>query len=262
VIGDSGGGGRDGDDVDGGVVGDGVTEDTLLRGRVRLLQPAQGFRVGLDPILLSAFAAPPYGRFVDVGCGSGALAFLLCAADAAATGVAVEIQGAMAALAERGRAVNGLDARLEIVAADVRAAVGRPPLPRAAFDLVAVNPPFREIGSSLTSPDASRAQATHEITLALDEWLDVAAALVRPGGRVAVVFAAARLTPLLAGLGARSLAPERLRLVHPRLDLPASRVLVEARRGPPRPLAVEPPLGLHDPDGGYTLDVRRMLGEG
>src|SRR3954463_14791260 len=69
-----------------------ITVDTLLRGRVTLLQPARGFRSSVDPLLLSAFVRPPFGRFVDIGCGTGTLAFSLAALDAMATGVAVELQ--------------------------------------------------------------------------------------------------------------------------------------------------------------------------
>ena len=37
---------------------DEITTDTLLRGRVTLLQPRRGFRSSLDPVLLARFLAP------------------------------------------------------------------------------------------------------------------------------------------------------------------------------------------------------------
>ena len=82
---------------------DAVTADALLRGRVRLFQPARGARMSLDPVLLAGFVTPPFGRFLDIGCGTGPLSFLLLAGDPAATGVSVEIQPRLAALAVRGR---------------------------------------------------------------------------------------------------------------------------------------------------------------
>src|SRR5258708_31780584 len=97
------------------------TVDTLLGGRVTLLQPARGFRASLDPVLLAAFVAPPFGRFLDIGCGTGAVSFLLLARDPAATGVAVELQAAHATLAAAGRDRNGWSERLAVVPADVRA---------------------------------------------------------------------------------------------------------------------------------------------
>src|SRR5256885_11032317 len=84
-----------------------TTEDTLLGGRVTLIQPRRGFRSSLDPVLLAAFLAPPFGRFLDIGCGTGALSLLLLARDPSATGVAVEVQPRLPPLAVRGRDVNG-----------------------------------------------------------------------------------------------------------------------------------------------------------
>jgi tRNA1Val (adenine37-N6)-methyltransferase len=236
-----------------------VTADALLRGRVRLFQPKRGARVSLDPVLLAGFLVPPFGRFLDIGCGTGALAFLLLARDAAATGFAVELQTRLSALAARGRDENGWRERLEIVAGDVRAIAAT--LGAARFDLVATNPPYRTIEEGLPSPIDERALAHHEIALALPEWLDVAARAVRPGGRVAAILPASRTVDLCVEMRARDLSPVRLRAVHPYADRPASRILVEAERAGRRTLTIEPPLVLHDDGVRYTPEVLRLLGE-
>ena len=55
-----------------------VTEDSLLGGRVRLAQPARGYRAAIDPVLLAAgIQAPPGARVADLGCGVGAVALCL-----------------------------------------------------------------------------------------------------------------------------------------------------------------------------------------
>ncbi|MBC8131484.1 MAG: methyltransferase domain-containing protein [Deltaproteobacteria bacterium] len=237
------------------------TVDTLLRGRVTLLQPLRGFRSSLDPVLLAAFLQPPFGRFIDIGCGTGALSFLLAAADQDASGVGVEIQPRLATLATAGLARNDFAQRVEILHADIRAVSGRPPLAHAMFDLVATNPPYRIVSAGLPSPDPERAQANHEVSLRLDEWLDNATALVKPNGRVGVVYPAERMADLLEGLRHRGLMPARLRLVQPRADKPPSRVLIEARVGGRAEPLLEMPLVLHDQTGGYTAEMKSMLGD-
>ena len=237
-----------------------VTEDALLRGRIRLFQPRRGPRASLDPILLAGFLTPPFGRFLDIGSGTGALAFLLLAHDPAASGVAVELQPRLRELALRGRDANGWPERLEVLEGDVRALA--PSLGAARFDLVATNPPYRTVDEGPPSPERDRALAYHEITLALAEWVEIAARAVRPGGRVAAILPAARTAELCTELGARDLSPLRLRAVHPYADRPASRILVEAERSGRRPLAIEPPLVLHLEGARYTPEVLRLLGEG
>jgi tRNA1(Val) A37 N6-methylase TrmN6 len=239
------------------VADDQVTYDSLLRGRIRLVQPARGFRSSLDPVLLAGFLAPPYGRFLDIGCGTGALSFLLLALDPGASGVAVESQPRLARLAARGAAANGFGGRLEVRGEDAR----HTPLPPAAFDLVATNPPFRPVGQGPLPPDPERAAAHHEVTLALEDWVAIAAGALGPGGRLGVVFPASRAEELAAVCRARGLAPTRRRLVIPRAGEPPGRVLLEARHGPPRPHDEEAPLVVHGEEG-YTAEVRRMLGEG
>ena len=49
-----------------------LTEDAFLGGRLRLLQPAQGYRAGVDPVLLAASVPAMLGqRVLELGCGVG-----------------------------------------------------------------------------------------------------------------------------------------------------------------------------------------------
>jgi tRNA1(Val) A37 N6-methylase TrmN6 len=98
------------------------------------------------------------------------------------------------------------------------------------------------------------------VALTLGDWTDVAARVVRPGGRVAAIFPAARALELGAALRARDLPPVRMRFIHPRAGDAASRVLVEAARGGRAPLVVEPPLVVHAEGGErFTPEARAML---
>ena len=234
----------------------GFTVDALLGGRVTLLQPAHGFRASLDPILLARFVAPPFGRILDIGCGTGAVSFVLLARDPAAKGVGVELQAPLAALATEGRARNGWTDRFDVRAGDVRVLA----LGAAQFDLVVTNPPFRPVSEGNVSPHETRALSNHEVTLTLTEWVDVASRAVRPGGRVAAIFPADRALELGAALRARDLSPARLRFVHPRADRPAGRVLIEAVRAGRAPVVVEPPLVVHGDGARFTPEVSAMLG--
>jgi len=235
---------------------DGITHDTLLRGRVKLLQPRRGFRSSLDPILLAGFVEPPFGRFLDLGCATGALAFLLLAKDLAATGVGVEIQPRLAELAARGCEANGFAGRFEVVKSDVRSP-GL--LPARAFDLIATNPPFRPLGTGVLPPRSEKAMANHEVTLALGEWLDIALGALALGGRLAVIFPFDRAEELRDGLQVRGLFVCRSRAVVPEAGQPPKRILVEARAEAIHEQS-EPPLIVHA-NQSYTGEVRRMLGE-
>jgi len=235
---------------------DEITRDTLLRGRVKLLQPRHGFRSSLDPVLLAGFIVPPFGAFLDIGCASGALSFLLMARDANARGVGVEIQPRLAALAQQGCEANGFGDRFQVVTGDIRANLTVAP---QTFDLVATNPPFLPVGEGVLPASSEKALANHEVTLALFEWLDAAVSALGLGGRLATIYPFDRSAELRAGLEERAFSFTRTREVVPRTGDVPNRILVEAKRSTEKALS-DPPLVVHDGNG-YSAEVRRMLGE-
>jgi tRNA1(Val) A37 N6-methylase TrmN6 len=229
----------------------GLTEDGLLGGRVRLLQPAKGYRVAVDAVLLAAAAeARPSDRILDLGAGVGAVSLCLAAriADCSITGI--ELQPALAELAERNAQLNGFGDRLAILVHDLAT-----PLPLLeAFDHVVSNPPYLAAAVADPPPDASKALATIESSASLERWLTVATGAAKPAGTVLLIHRADRLDEIeraLAALGWSDLAIKRLP--------PAPRVLVRARRSGRLHRREVPPFVLHRPGGGYTDEAEAVL---
>lgn len=236
-----------------------LAEDALLGGRVRLLQPRRGHRAGTDAVLLAAAAdATAREAVADVGAGTGAVGLMIAARVPEVSLVAIERDARLAHLCGRNFALNG--ARGRVLAADVLAPVGerrRMGLAPGCADLVVTNPPFLEAGSSRRSPDAGRA-AAHELPPGdLEAWLRACADLLKPKGRLALVHRADRLGDVLAALR-RGFGGVRLRLVHPRADREAIRLVATATKGSRGPLAVLPPLLLHEEGGAFTPEAEAL----
>lgn len=235
-----------------------VTADALLGGRVRLSQPAAGYRAAIDPVLLAATVpAAARGRALDLGCGAGAV--MLCAATRA-PGLAVvglERDAALAALARANVAANGLAARASVVDGDV----ARPPCELGAgdFDFALANPPFLDPATADPPPDPGRAAAHVEDT-PLAAWIAAARRALRPGGSLAVIHRADRLADLLGaldGFGDAVVVP-----LWPREGQAARRVIVAARKGRRGPLALAAGLALHGADGRFTPAAEAILRDG
>src|SRR5271168_5354386 len=87
---------------------DTLTEDGWLGGRLMLLQPRRGHRVGTDAALLVAGAGDArQGRIVDVGAGVGAVGLGLAKSSALTSVDLVEVDPELAGLAESNAARNG-----------------------------------------------------------------------------------------------------------------------------------------------------------
>ncbi len=232
-------------------------EDSLLGGAVRLLQPVRGHRAGTDAVLLAAAAPASTGDVVtDAGAGTGAVG-LMIAARLAVRLILVERDAALADLCRRNLALNGREGH--VAAADLLdrhswAAAG---LAAGAADLVVTNPPFLEAGRGRPSPDPARAAAHVLPAGGHGVWLQSCATLLRPGGRLALVQRADRLAAILAGLEG-GFGAIVLRFVQPRAQESAIRVLVRAVKGSRAPLAILPPLVLHDADGAFTPEAAAL----
>jgi tRNA1Val (adenine37-N6)-methyltransferase len=82
--------------------------------------------------------------------------------------------------------------------------------------------------------------------------------MLKNKGRYFIVFPAGRLAELVALMRMRKIEPKRMRLVHPYADKPASLVLIEAVKSAGIGLDVLPPLIVHEADGKYTEEMRRI----
>ena len=89
-------------------VADGLTFDRWLGGRLALVQPKGGHRVGTDAALLAAAAGTPEGRIADVGAGVGAVGLALAQRSERAFADLIEIEPDLAELAGVNAQRNGL----------------------------------------------------------------------------------------------------------------------------------------------------------
>ena len=240
-----------------------MTNETIdeLRGHgLRIIQPCNGYRFSLDPLLLCAFAEIGAGaRVVDLGTGCGVIPLVLARKVADVSIVGVEFQEEMAGVATRNAELNGLQERVEIVCDDVLSLRKR--LPVSSFDLVVANPPFRKPGSGRVSPKAGRDLARHESTAGLADFLTAAKYLVKPTGSICFIYHPARLVEFLTQAAALKLAPLRLRMVHGNSGMEARMVLIALAKGRRGDLEVLPPLFVYGNNGKYSGEMKRILGE-
>jgi len=235
-----------------------LTLDSILGGRLRLYQPADGYRFSVEAILLGRFVrARARDRVLELGAGCGVVSIMAAALARPLQVVALDVQPAFAALIARNAELNNLH-NVSAVCADLRRRdIGaiRP----ASFDVVIANPPYRALRTGRESPNPSRRVARGAAGATLGEFLDAAARAARYRAAVAIVFTASRTAELIAELRARRLEPKRIRFVHPRLQRPASVVLIEARKGGGVEAQVEPPLVLYDKPDVYSPEARELL---
>ncbi|UCH76048.1 MAG: methyltransferase [Rhodospirillales bacterium] len=240
--------------------GDRDTLDKLLGGRVKLRQPAAGYRVAIDPVLLAASVpVAATGCLLDAGTGVGAAALCFARRVPGARVAGLELQPEFARLARENVALNDMDDRVSIVVGDI---LSPPPdLAPAAWDHVIANPPHLAVGRADPPPRAAKATAQVEIAATLADWVGYALRMVRPKGSVTFIHRADRLDELLALFHGRAGGIVVFPL-WPKVGRAAKRVIVRARPDVGTPMRLAAGLVLHEEAGGYTADALAILRDG
>ncbi|MCR5134151.1 MAG: methyltransferase domain-containing protein [Clostridiales bacterium] len=236
--------------------------DDMGFGGVSLIQREDGFRYGIDAVLLATFAARSVhvpDRICDLGTGNGAAAMILLAKFRQAHVTGIEIQEEAASLARRSAALNGFEDRCRILTGDIRE------LPlgeeRETFDLVVTNPPYVRSSGPMVSAKRELALARHEIAGGLPDFLDAAAALLRDRGTLCMIHRPARLTEILTLAAARRLEAKEILPVAPRRGKDPNLVLLRFLKNGGRELELHEPLYVYEGDS-YSPEILALYERG
>jgi len=233
----------------------GFADDRFLDGRVTIRQPTDGFRSGLDAVMLAAAVpAGEGGDALELGAGAGAASLCLAARVSAYTVMGVEIDPALVDLANSNAETNRMDARAHFVAAD---ALHLPQDLKREFAHVFSNPPFHG-DEGLAPPDEGRRRALRDEGK-LSAWLAAGVRRTVSGGTFTAILRADRLAEALATLPEKGL---KIFPLWPKAGEPAKRVVLQLRKGSGAPLALASGLVLHGADGRFTPEADAVLRDG
>lgn len=229
-----------------------LTDATLLGGRLRYAQPADGYRTGGEPVLLAAAIPARNGdRVLEAGAGAGAGLMCLAARVPGVTGVAIERDPDMAALAAANFAANGF-AQLEAVEADLLSWRAD-----TLFDHAFANPPWHDAAGT-ASPVPRRRAAMQGQPGLLETWAGAMARLLKPRGTLSLILPAASLPQALRSLEAAHCGGPAVLPLWPRAGVAAKLLILQGKyqaRGQARLLAG---LTLHEGTG-YTQAAEAVL---
>jgi tRNA1(Val) A37 N6-methylase TrmN6 len=234
------------------------TLDDLQNGYF-LIQKKEGFRFGVDAVLLSDFAAlKTTDKVLEMGTGTGIIAILLYAKKKPKNITAIEIQEEMAEMANRSVIYNKLEGHITIIAMDLNDAPKK--LGKAVFNAVVTNPPYMKAGCGIVNPSQQQAISRFEISCTLEDILDSAYEVLIPGGRFFMVHRADRLVDIIYNMRIRKIEPKRIRFVHSHIGKKPHLILIEGLKGGKPELKFMEPLYIYDEKGQYTKEINDIYG--
>lgn len=231
-----------------------TTDDAVLGGALKLLQPESGHRAGHDAILLAA-AAPKSTLVLELGAGVGTAGLALLSRKRASQVTLVEIDGELSELSSQNAIRNGFGNDVRVVRGDVTENL---PLQMDAYDLVIMNPPFNDEHALQSSPDSLRAQAHVASTSTAERWIARAARHLKAGGCLTIIHRPEATLPILKSMEGRFGAIQMMP-VFPKPEAAAIRLIVRAIKGRKTPAEMLPGITLNDSNGKPSATAERIL---
>lgn len=233
-------------------------DDLQLKG-LKLIQKQQGFRFGVDAVLLSDFAnIKNKHRVVDLCTGTGIIPFLAYGKYNPKEVIGLEIQDDMVEMANRSSELNDITDIVKFVHGDLKNKKLIDSLGK--FDVVTVNPPYKLNNAGIVNPNDKLAIARHEVMCTLEDVIIACRRLLKDNGRMFIVHRPERLADIFGLMRKYKIEPKRVRMVQPNTKKAPNIVLVEGQRDGGAFLKWEETLYVYDDNGNYSEEIDRIYG--
>jgi len=234
--------------------------DQLMQYDLEIIQSSSVFSYSLDAVLLADFAEMKNRddqKIMDLCSGNGAVALMISQKTRSHI-YAIEIQEELANMAQRSVKRNQLDEQITVIQHDLK------DISKTHYDSVdaiTCNPPYFQINEqSQINPNEHLAIARHEVHVTLDELCYKVSKLLKMNGKVYFVYRPDRFLELMDHMRKYDMMPKKVRFIHPNEKGNANMVLVEGiKSGRGNGFQMLPPLYVHEEDGSYRPEVRRIL---
>ena len=206
---------------------DGECVEELLAGGLKIIQNKNLYRFTSDSILLSRFVkGKKRDRVADFCAGCGIVGMHFYALNPHISSVTLfEMQDSLFSMSERSIALNGLTnfsavhCRIQEIGAEYN----------DFFSLILCNPPYERGG--FENAEYAKAVCRKELTVTLQEIVEVAYRKLKFGGWLALLNRADRLAEVLYTMKARGIEPKRLQFVRGTPHAKPYLILVEGCKG-------------------------------
>lgn len=232
-------------------------DDLQLKG-LMLIQKKDGFKFGVDAVLLSHFAnVKKKHRVIDLCTGTGIIPFLLEGKYSPKDILGIEIQDEFVDMANRSATLNKTH-NISFISEDLKNLKALKNIDKA--DVITVNPPYKLNNAGIVNPSDKLAIARHEIMCNLENVIEASRILLKDNGRIYMVHRPERLADIITLMRKYKIEPKRIQMIHPKLGKAPNIVLVEGQRDGGAFLKWDAPLYVYNEDGSISDAINKIYG--
>lgn len=238
---------------------DETLEDLNLKD-IYVIQKKQGFRFGIDAVLLANFAKIRKGaKVIDFCSGTGIIPFVIAGKNELKYIKGIEIQEEMVDMAERSVMYNGMQDTISFLCGDLRNEDMLNNLEKV--DAVTVNPPYKLLNTGIINIDNKNAIARHEICCTLEDVIKASKIVLKDNGRIYMVHRPERIADILSIMRKYNIEPKVIKMVQPTVNKAPNIVLIEGQKNGGQFLKWENTLYVYDENGNYTKEINKIYGK-
>lgn len=241
--------------------------DDLGINDLKIIQNKEYFCFGTDSVLLANFVKSENSNNVilDLCSGSGVIPIILSAKKKYKKIFGVEVQSEMYDLFDRNIKINNLEDSIISInenvknIKDIRKKITSI-MKKDKIDIITCNPPYKEIGTGLTTNHDVKTIAKCEVMCNLEDIFITSSKLLGKGGKLYLVHKPERLSDLIYFGRKYNLEAKEIRFVYPKIDKKPSIVLISYRKDGGNETKVLEPLIEYNDDMSYTNEIYRIYG--
>lgn len=235
--------------------------DDLEFNDLKIIQNNDGFKFGVDSVLLSGFAREIRNgaKVLDIGTGTGVISILLSAKTCLKRIWGIEVQEDVADMARRSVILNNLEDKIEIINDNIKNIENY--FDNNFFDAVVTNPPYQKNNTGLKSEDEKNLISRHEIKCTLEDIIQKSFRILKDKGEFFMVHRPERLVDILYLMRKNKIEPKNIRFVYPNVLKKPNLVLIKGVKNANEFLKIEKPLIIYNEDGNYTDEILDIYGK-
>ena len=238
--------------------------DDLQYKGLKIIQNTKGFCFRIDSVILSDFAKniKKGSKVVDLGTGTGIIGLLLCKKTELKEIVGVEIQKEVAEMANRSIKLNKLEDKFKILNTDINKIFEDKLLEKNKFDVVVMNPPYKEKGTGKINEVDSKIISRHEVKATLSDFIKVASNLLKDKGEIYIVHKPERMPDIIQKMRENKIEPKEIKTVYSNKKTEASLILIKGIKGANKFFKILEPVYIYEENGEYTKEIKEIYNIG
>lgn len=234
-----------------------IIDDLEFKG-LKIIQNKNGFKFGIDSVLLSDFAKSIKinSKVLDIGTGTGIVSILLSGKTEAKEIVGIEVQEDVANMANRSVELNNLKNKINIINDNINNIENYYEI--NYFDCVVTNPPYQKNDTGLKSENEKHLISRHEVLCSLEDIVKKSFKVLKDHGEFYMVHRPERLVDIMYLMRKYKIEPKELRFVYPKFGEKSNLILIKGIKNANEFLKIHKPLIIYDNDGNYTDEVLKI----